>query len=84
MIIVLSLVDVVVVNVPVSVSGHHSDVIMMMFMLMLFWWLSLLWLVSCYCLSWWVWSCRGGQEWHQEASQPMESVRFRHRPVRAL
>lgn len=26
---------------------------------------------------------RGRQEWHQEASQPMESVRFRHRPVRA-
>lgn len=35
-------------------------------------------------LWWWVWPYdRGGQEWRQEPSQPMESVRFRHRPVRA-
>lgn len=31
----------------------------------------------------WAWPYRGRQEWHQEASQPMESVRFRHHLVRA-
>lgn len=38
---------------------------------------------SCCCVLCWMWPCRGGQEWHQEASQPVESVRPRHRPVRA-
>lgn len=73
MIIVLSLVDgvmvVTVVTVAVTVPWHGYDVIVVLSLLRML------------LLLWWVWPCRGGQEWRQEPSQPMERVRFR-RPVR--